>query len=343
MMQPFDPNPKKEISIPKQESWPETKHLFEDESVKAVRAAIAAERPLLLRGEPGIGKSQLARAVATELKVPFLSMVIDERTERDDLFYRYDAVARLGKAQLLAVTQKAQKAQKTLEEFEGDQEIDFAKELSESAYTRPGVFWWAFNWDSAETQFRDYFNKVGVEVPIRPEGWSVENCQKNKCSSVILLDEIDKADSVVPNGLLECLGNKGFKTPHLGRTISLASEMPPPLVMITTNREREMPWAFLRRCFVHQMTLPTGSDGVEFLRKRARVHWTEEVISDQVCKDVALDLFNRRNDESEIWQPGAAEYLDILKVLVELAPGNQEQQEKEFRRCQDFVFEKLAK
>lgn len=81
-------------------AWPATRHQFDKDGVWAIRAALATGRPLLLRGEPGIGKSQLARAAAEHLRVPFLAKVIDERTERDDLLCYYDAVARVAAAQV---------------------------------------------------------------------------------------------------------------------------------------------------------------------------------------------------------------------------------------------------
>src|SRR4051812_19672296 len=102
----FDPDLSQAIHLPKRGSWPKSRHRFSLKSVWAVRAAIAAQRPLLLRGEPGIGKSQLARAVAEKLGVPFLYHVVDERSERDELLYSYDAVARLAEAQVSSLTAK---------------------------------------------------------------------------------------------------------------------------------------------------------------------------------------------------------------------------------------------
>ena len=104
----FSPDVKKPLPLPKHDSWPEAKHLFDEKSMWAVRMAIASGRPLLLRGEPGIGKSQLARAVAVELQVPFLYHVIAERSERDELLYTYDAVARLAEVQVSALAAKDQ-------------------------------------------------------------------------------------------------------------------------------------------------------------------------------------------------------------------------------------------
>jgi len=102
----FNPDLKESLPLPLQDSWPESSHRFDTKSVWAVRAAIASGRPLLLRGEPGIGKSQIARAVAEELKVPFLYHVVDERSERDELLYTYDAVARLAEAQVSALSER---------------------------------------------------------------------------------------------------------------------------------------------------------------------------------------------------------------------------------------------
>jgi len=334
-MTPFKPSLTENKDLIKDDSWPEAKHRFEDESVKAVRAALASGRPLLLLGEPGIGKSQLARAVAAELEVPFLNLVIDERTERDDLFYRYDAVARVAKAQMLSIEGRSANGKK----------VDFEKDLAESRFTRPGVFWWAFHWESAEELLDGFFNNEGVTRPRMPDGWAAgsEKCCAQGCSSVVLIDEIDKADTAVPNGLLECLGNMGFKSPHLAAPVSLHEGAAPPLVIITTNRERELPLAFLRRCLVHEMEFPkTEEKAIDLLQVRARTRWTKGEVGDEILREVAQDLWKQRESSKGMWQPGAAEFLDLVKVLVELHSGDEDAQKNAIAEYRQFTFEKLG-
>lgn len=160
-----------------------TAHIFEKEDVDAVNAAIAANRPLLVRGEPGAGKSQLARAAAQGLGRAFVWAVVDARTEARDLQWSFDAVQRLADAQVVGVG--------GLDEGE-----TVAQRLDEMRYVTPGPLWWAFNWQSARERVGD------DKCPTLPDGCSADN------GVVVLLDEIDKADSSVPNGLLECLDRK---------------------------------------------------------------------------------------------------------------------------------------
>lgn len=274
--------------------------------------------------------------MAAELEVPFLNLVIDERTERDDLFYRYDAVARVAKAQMLSIEARG----------EGGGSADFKKDLSEARYTRPGVFWWAFDWKGASDLLGDFVNKEGVAAPIPPtHDWAAdsEKCLEQGCSSVVLIDEIDKADTAVPNGLLECLGNMGFKSPHLAKPVSLKKGAAPPLVIITTNRERELPLAFLRRCLVHEMEFPkTEERALELLTFRTRTRWGEEQVEDDILRQVVEGLWKQRESSKGMWQPGAAEFLDLIKVLVELHPGDPEEQRKAIDEYQKFTFEKIA-
>ena len=118
-------------------SWPATRHRFAETDLWALRAALAAGRPLLVRGEPGIGKSQLARAAAQVLGLPFVYKVIDARCECSDLLYEYDAVARLAQAQIIGQTGAPQ---------------DWREQLLEAHFVRPGILWWAFAWSSAREQ-----------------------------------------------------------------------------------------------------------------------------------------------------------------------------------------------
>lgn len=353
----FAPETSEPLDLPAHGSWPKTKHHFDKTSVIAVNAAIAAERPLLLRGEPGIGKSQLARAVAESLKVPFRPFVVDERTERDDLLYTFDAVARLAQAQVSAIVAKENtKSEKT----GSDNKPNWRSELAERNYFQPGVLWWAFDWGGANDQADRYAKHLQwieadheAEEDRKDQGWSPT--PDDICGPVVLIDEIDKADPSVPNGLLECLGNTGFRTAQLGKSISLAKGMKPPLVIITTNEDRDLPAAFLRRCLVLQMPFPKRrnavpkeqdpkeQDPVRFLiDQRARAMWKPEEISDAVCETVA----NRLLDEREHSQregtaiPGAAEFLDILRILGRFKPRDEKGQLLALDTISDFALKK---
>jgi MoxR-like ATPase len=337
---PFDPHPQsdpnrnfeegRKYKLDELDSWPFAYHRFSRESVWAIRSAIAARRPLLLRGEPGIGKSQLARAAARVLGVPFLCHVINERSERDELLYTYDAVARLALAQI------GQAAFKDPDELR--------TKLSEVNFICPGPLWWAYNWSEAEKQahlFKAHCR--GCFVPAKPKHW-IPEASSNPCGPVVLIDEMDKADPSVPNGLLESLGNEGFSTPQLGQSVRLPTGAKTPLIIITTNEERELPAAFLRRCLVLQMNFPdeNQSDAVaEFLiRDRARVWWTGEEISDAICREAIDQLLRDRAEARDqvLPVPGAAEFLDLLRVLLTFK--GEDAQRAALREIHRFVFRK---
>lgn len=328
-MPAFTPDLTKPIDLPKHGTWPESRHRFDPKSVWAIRAALESGRPLLLRGEPGIGKSQLARAAAVSLRVPFLYHVVDERSERDDLLYAYDAISRLAEAQVSAlIVQRG---------------LDWETRLDERNFIRPGVLWWAFNWASAKTQAERYAaaTKRKCPEPADAGDW-LSQYSDAACGPVVLVDEIDKADPSVPNGLLESLGNEGFQTAQLGEEIRLPEDGKPPLVIITTNEERELPAAFLRRCLVLQMRFPKGQEAEKFLIERARVFLEKEAVSDAVCKKIVADLLRDRElaHREGLAIPGAAEFLDIVRVLASMCPGNDDAQFEALGHIGEFALRK---
>jgi MoxR-like ATPase len=290
------------IELPAMASWPKSKHCFDQRQRDALLAAEAAGRPLLVRGEPGTGKSQLAHAAAVAAKRLFLPHVVDSRSEASDLLWRFDAVARLADAQVSAHRKMPDTTEIERERF------------SSSPYVYPGPLWWAFDHNDAQEQL-DQSRLAGVAPERPPYAWSVQ------AGTVLLIDEIDKAESDVPNGLLEALGNGRFSVPLLGRSVNLASNAPPPLVIITTNDERELPPAFMRRCLVLTLTLPAGAELIRHLIERGTLHFPEFAKSHTpVLADAAEMLVNDRvKAESEgIYKPGLAEYLDLIRALDRL-------------------------
>ncbi len=126
------------IPLPQQGSWPVSRHLLDKKSAYALEMALATGRPLLVRGEPGVGKSQLARAAAAKLERLFISHVVNINSEGQDLLWHYDPVARLNDAQAMRNTV--------------EQEMDAMKRLHPKHYLNPGVLWWAFNWETATSK-----------------------------------------------------------------------------------------------------------------------------------------------------------------------------------------------
>ncbi|WP_427501419.1 AAA family ATPase [Methylomonas sp. MED-D] len=298
------------------------RHQFELRQIKAINAALSAQRPLLVRGEPGVGKSQLARAAAKVLGRMFVQHVVDARTESRDLLWHFDAVGRLAKAQIMgALTfNNEETALKTLED-----------ELAVAHFLHPGALWWAFDWHGALQQAES----VQEGAPPNPDAGDPAN------GSVVLIDEIDKAESDVPNGLLEALGNGEFTPQGLGRPVK--ADGPPPLVVITTNEERTLPDAFIRRCLVLHLDLPKDRDKlIAKLVARGKAHFGEQTTAAVLNKAAELLAQDRAEAEQRHWRPlpGQAEYLDLLRAVVTLARGKPKQQQRLIDEVARFVLKK---
>ena len=216
----------------------------------AVNASIALERPLLVKGEPGTGKTELARQVAKSLNLQIIEWNIKSTTKAQQGLYEYDVVSRLRDSQL------------------GEKIKDINK------YIKKGKIWNAF-----ETQ------------------------QK----SVLLIDEIDKADIEFPNDLLQELDKMEF---YVYETNKLIKANKRPIVIITSNNEKELPEAFLRRCFFHYIKFPE----IDTLKKIVEVHYPDIKKS---LLDVALrKFFEIREIPGLKKKPSTSEALDWVKLLL---------------------------
>lgn len=251
-------------------------HLWRQEEVDALILACAARRPLLVRGEAGSGKSQLARAAAMELtrqtpgacKVALYAETIHARFEAMDLLYRFDAVARLADAELKML------------------------DPTNNAYLQKGTLWQA-----------------------------MQASQEGK-PAVLLIDEIDKADADVPNALLGVLGNRSFSVPVTKPPQTVHCEHMP-LVIITTNEERELPAAFVRRCIVLNQNPPASTDHTAFLQwltERGAAH-SHLHVDAKASLLAARQVLKDRTDAIRHGYPkvGLAEYIDLLTALHELS------------------------
>lgn len=307
-------------------------HLLEDKEEWAIKAALAANRPLLVRGEPGIGKTQLARAAAMDLMRPLVSFTVDANTESRELMWSFDAVQRLAEAQVASVTTT--------------DETVLQDKIAVKNFVRPGPIWWAFDWESAEAQLRPH-EKPPARLPAK---W------KQSDGVVILIDEIDKAESDVPNGLLEAFGSREFTPQGWDEPIALPADAAPPLMVITTNEERVLPDAFIRRCFVLQIELPQmpvanpatdaekqrHAEFVGYLTERGKAHFSKS--SKKLLTDAAELLLQDRRRAIENHQtplPGQAEYLDFLRAIMNLV-GQGEDEATVFEQVRSFVFEKTG-
>lgn len=317
--------------LPATGTWPASWYWLDGKSQDAIDLAVASGRPLLVRGLPGTGKSDLARAAAEYLGRAFVYDVVTARTEPQDLLWRFDAIARLADAQTRESTSNS---------------------VNPLDYISPGPLWWALNWNAAERYVNDRPKaaamRPGLSLTLQTGEQVQQESRASTRGTVLLLDEIDKADSELPNSLLEVLANTGFRLPWEGLEINAANGNKP-LILITTNEDRELPPAFVRRCLVLNI-VPDGDDFAAWIKQRARVHFRDperEPVDDRpaltqtILDDAAAELIKERNENrGDGPQPGLAEYLDLLRGLHHLAPDDPAKQSDWLKRVYQFAYRK---
>ncbi|WP_299605874.1 MoxR family ATPase [uncultured Tateyamaria sp.] len=222
-----------------------------DDMTIAVNAAVTLERPLLVKGEPGTGKTELAKQVARGLGLRLIEWNIKSTTRAQQGLYEYDAVSRLRDSQL------------------GEDKVHDV-----SNYIKKGKLWEAFEADE----------KV-----------------------VLLIDEIDKADIEFPNDLLQELDKMEFFVYETGKTIQARQR---PVVIITSNNEKELPDAFLRRCFFHYIRFPD----METMKQIVAVH--HPGIKESLLTIALTQFFEIRDQQGLKKKPSTSEVLDWLKLLL---------------------------
>ncbi|MEZ5716008.1 MAG: MoxR family ATPase [Paracoccaceae bacterium] len=222
-----------------------------DDLKVAVNAAVTLERPLLVKGEPGTGKTELARQVSEALGLRMIEWNIKSTTKAQQGLYEYDAVSRLRDSQL------------------GDERVNDV-----ANYIKRGKLWEAFTADE----------KV-----------------------VLLIDEIDKADIEFPNDLLQELDRMEFHVYETGETIRAAQR---PIVIITSNNEKELPDAFLRRCFFHYIRFPDH----DTMRAIVEVH--HPGLKEQLLTTALTQFYEVRETPGLKKKPSTSEVLDWLKLLL---------------------------
>lgn len=251
-------------------------YVFDDEIRLAVNLALATGRPLLVGGPSGCGKSSLARAVADLTDWSYVERTITSRLQARDLLYEIDHLKRLQDAQ-----------------HEGIQQ-------DERHYIVPGPLFWAFAPDEARVLLAD--TERGDRVP--------KGVKEGAGRTVVLLDEIDKADPDVPNDLLIPLGQLAFEIVELGAPIECATGAVPFLVL-TTNSERDLPPAFLRRCVELRIRPAENSPaGRDKLFAIARKHGLD--LSGETLAKLADAFFAAPRPERREANP--AEFLDLARA-----------------------------
>ncbi len=232
-------------------------YVASDDLALAVNAAVTLQRPLLVKGEPGTGKTELARQVAGALDLPLIEWHVKSTTKAQQGLYEYDAVSRLRDSQL------------------GEARVHDVRN-----YIRKGKLWQAFE---AEGRV------------------------------VLLIDEIDKADIEFPNDLLQEIDRMEF---HVYETGEMVTARHRPVVIITSNNEKELPDAFLRRCFFHYIRFPDA----DTLAAIVRVHFPD--IKDQLLSAALTQFYELREVPGLKKKPSTSEVLDWLRLLLaeDLAP-----------------------
>ena len=258
-------------------------YVYTDAIVLAVNVALATLRPLLVRGPSGSGKSSLARHAARVLGWRYYERVVTSRTQAQDLLWEVDHLRRLQDAQAGALRPEL------------------------ASYVRPGVLWWAF--DRAGARHQAAHAAHGAD----PGGMLDPNLGAEHERAVVLLDEIDKADPDVPNNLLVPLGSLQFQPEGEERPVGTPAARAP-LVFLTTNDERDLPAAFLRRCVELKIESADAGRLVEIGRR----HFPH--LAAGLVEQVAA-LVSAGDRDSP---PSAAEYLDTVRACHELAvsPGS---------------------
>ena len=226
------------------------KYISTNDLTVAVNASIALEKPLLVKGEPGTGKTELARQIASSLKLEIIEWSIKSTTKAQQGLYEYDAVSRLRDSQL------------------GEEIKDISR------YIKKGKIWESF-----------------------------ETTKK----SVLLIDEIDKADIEFPNDLLQELDKMEFYIYETGEVIKANYR---PIIIITSNNEKELPEAFLRRCFFHYIQFPE----IDTLRKIVEVHFPD--IKKSLLETALKKFFQIREVPGLKKKPSTSEALDWIKLLL---------------------------
>jgi len=294
-------------------------YLYDPKLQLATEIAIVTQRPLLIRGSPGSGKSSFAPFVARNLKWRYYETTITGRTEAKDLLWRFDALARLRDAQARSYV------------ISDDRDID------PSRYITPGVLWWAFNRRDAKKFIskRKDSNK-GKDNRMDREPFAEINCHRDPVRTVVLIDEIDKAEPELPNDMLEIFGLNRFTVDEVDHTvrrtipnpkdnINSSSHYGSLLIIITTNQERDLPAAFLRRCIVHTLEEPKEKEKlISRLESVAYLHLGDKLRSQSNGKELARRVaekcysFREEAAKSRGRGPSTAEYLDALRVCLDL-------------------------
>jgi MoxR-like ATPase len=262
-------------------------YVFSQDIAIAIDVAFATGRPLLVEGKPGCGKSRLAEAIAAIKGWHFQGKAITSRTTLEELTNDVNHLQRLHDAHSAGADRTAMKP--------------------DWAYNRPGIFWWAFDHESAKELGQNQQQHEAVFKGTRREQDDGTN------HMVLLIDEIDKAEPDLPNDLLDTIDRRRIEMPD-GSFIN-SDKNSKTFTIITSNRERSLPQAFLRRCVSLFIEEPNFDD----LKKIAKNHLKTNA-SDTLIDSIANKIIDFRDkaELEDLRAPGTSEFLDALRACIDL-------------------------
>jgi MoxR-like ATPase len=270
-------------------------YVYGPELVRAIKVALATGRPLLLRGVPGTGKTTMAKDFARILKsedgtgttgADYYQEVVTSRTEARDFEWRFDAILRLADSQLDVTRERVARA---------------------ANYVEPRALWWAFDPESAR-------QRGGGADTEAPDPLAASGGSQVGRPAVVLIDEIDKAEPEVANDLLEPFDVKRFRVAETNVEVSCKRDV---FLVVTTNDERDLPAAFLRRCVVHELTRPDRA----VLARIAHSHFGTVENDPSLARMMKrLEEIAEEAYEQRLRQPAIAEFLDAMRAVQILRP-----------------------
>ena len=270
-----------------------------DDLAAAVNVALMLGRPLLVTGEPGTGKTELARSVAWQLGYPLFRFDTKSSSVARDLFYTYDSIGRFDAAYLRAARER-----------KGGESAAALPEIDDRDFIHYQALGQAILLANTMDALKGWLAKPDAYREWLPKDWPEK--EQPPCRAVVLIDEIDKAPRDFPNDLLAEIEELRFTIPELGNVVRQATKDFQPVVVITSNSEKHLPDAFLRRCVYHHIAFPDGDRErlTKIIRSRTGLDANDPLLAD------SIEFLARVRSMAKLGKkPATAEFIDWLAYL----------------------------